>query len=416
MEKHLQVGGIRALALALCLTGAVAVAADSLHPLVAQQVMAVSTVEFLGTLSNAEAENFQGWKSARRAYEQKLDTYWEKVDERRQARKKKRAAKIPFIAEDYVMSFPPQYTGPKLSPELAKKYEAFVADQEKSQPSPPKEMSIVADYLDAAKRVYNFVPERLSEKEFKRRYAEEAVSLGLAKDQVVRIYALETGGIGTYDMQAGIHPIKKTGRAISSALGYAQLLDANSVNELAKSGDFFITELQHKLRNPNATPERVASLKSKIAAVRKMYAAVKRVPFEWDTHQAYAKTLEGMAPHALNIDGDVGPVLQAIKLRSLKDIATKAGRPQLTGAEMEAMNLAGPVTGLEMMQPAGSKAPVTNFFARRAYYVNKMVVGLTGEQLLAELDRRMTESVKTAGSIEFAEAFESVAKGRSAGR
>ena len=138
-----------------------------------------------------------------------------------------------------------------------------------------------------------------------------------------------------------------------------------------------------------------------------MYAAVKRVPFEWDTHQAYAKTLEGMAPHALNIDGDVGPVLQAIKLRSLKDIATKAGRPQLTGAEMEAMNLAGPVTGLEMMQPAGSKAPVTNFFARRAYYVNKMVVGLTGEQLLAELDRRMTESVKT----EVPELFRQVSPG-----
>ena len=101
-------------------------------------------------------------------------------------------------------------------------------------------MATVADYLDAAKRVYNFTPERLSEKEFKRRYAEEAIALGLAKDQVVRVYALETGGIGTYDMQAGIHPIKKTGRAISSALGYAQLLDANSVNELAQHGQMFL--------------------------------------------------------------------------------------------------------------------------------------------------------------------------------
>ena len=74
------------------------------------------------------------------------------------------------------------------------------------------------------------------------------------------------------------------------------------------------------------------------------------------------------------------------------------------------MNLSGPVTGLEMMMPYGRKAPVTNSFTRRAYYVNKMVIGLTGEQLLAELDRRMDESMKTPGSQEFAAAFDSVSK------
>ncbi len=30
-----------------------------------------------------------------------------------------------------------------------------------------------------------------------------------------------------------------------------------------------------------------------------------------------------------------------------------------------------------MMQSPGTDAPTTNFFARRAYYVNKMVKGLT---------------------------------------
>jgi hypothetical protein len=52
----------------------------------------------------------------------------------------------------------------------------------------------------------------------------------------VRIYALETGGQGTYDMQSGFNPITKTGRPISSALGYAQLLHANSTSELVKHG------------------------------------------------------------------------------------------------------------------------------------------------------------------------------------
>ncbi|MEQ1652266.1 MAG: hypothetical protein ABL897_07255 [Hyphomicrobium sp.] len=377
---------------------------------------AISTVEFLSSLTEQEVDAFQNWRQARQSYEQKLDAYWDKVDTKRAERKKKRAAKIPFDASDYVMSFPPAYTGPKLSPELARKYSKFTDEQEKQQPTPPKEMATVADYLDAAKRVYNFAPERLSEKEFKRRYAEEAITLGLAKDQVVRVYALETGGIGTYDMQAGIHPIKKTGRAISSALGYAQLLDANSVNELSQHGDKFIERLNAKAKNPNLTPERRAALKSKIAAVRKMYANAKRQPFEWEHHQAYAKTADGMGMHALNVDGDVGPMMQAMKLKGLKDTAEKFDRPNLSGAEMELMNLSGPVTGLEMMMPYGRKAPVTNSFTRRAYYVNKMVIGLTGEQLLAELDRRMDDSMKTAGSQEFAAAFDFVAKGRTAGR
>ncbi len=379
-------------------------------------VSAMSTADFIASLSEREVSAFQEWKAARREYEGQLDTYWEKVDEKRQARKPKRAAKLAFDSNDYVMSFPPNYKGPKLGSELAKKYEKFLDDQQKSQPVPPKELPTVADYLDAAKRVYNFIPDRVSEKEFKRRYAEEALALGLTKEQVVRVYALETGGNGTYDMQSGIHPIKKTGRAISSAIGYAQLLDANSVDELAQHGNQFVERLAEKLRNPNLTAERRAALKAKLAALKHMIVNVKRVPKNWEADQAYAKTPKGMGMHTLNLDGDIGPVLQANKLKGLKDTAEKFGRSTLAGHEMEAMNLAGPVTGLEMMLPVGQKAPVTNFFARRAYYVNKMVVGLTGEQLLAELDRRMTDSVREAGAIEFAAAFDSVVAARTAGR
>ncbi len=377
---------------------------------------AMSTIEFLASLSDAEIANFEKWREARQAHSAQLDAYWDKVDTKRDGRKKKRSAKIPFETSDYVMTFPPAFQGPEMGPELAKKYKAFTAAQEQSQPEPPKEMATVADYLDAAKRVYGFTPERLTEKEFKRRYAEEAISLGLAKEQVVRVYALETGGIGTYDMQAGIHPIKKTGRAISSALGYAQLLDANSVNEVAKHGAFFIERLQLKLRNPNLPQARSVALKSKIAVLKRMTANAKRIPFDWERHQAYAKTAEGQGMHALNIDGDVGPLMQAMKLKGIKDTAAQFDRPNLTGAEMELMNLSGPVTGLEMMLPLGRKAPVTNSFTRRAYYVNKMVIGLTGEQLLAELDRRMNDAMKTAGSQEFAAAFDGVLHEKTAGR
>ena len=377
---------------------------------------AMTTIDFLSSLTEQEIHDYQEWRDARQAHNARLDAYWNKVDAKRSVRKKKRSSKSPFDADDYVMSFPPEYTGPKLTGTLATKYAKFTASQKSAQPTPPKEMPTVADYLASAKRVYNFVPERVTEKEFKRRYAEEAIALGLSKDQVVRVYALETGGIGTYDMQAGIHPVKKTGRAISSALGYAQLLDANSVNEISKHGAMFADRLYAKLRNPNLSPARVASLKSKIAVLRKMTANAKSIPFDWERHQAYAKTAAGQGMHALNIDGDIGPMMQAMKLKGIKDTAAQFDRPNLSGAEMELMNLSGPVTGLEMMMPLGRKAPVTNSFTRRAYYVNKMVIGLTGEQLLAELDRRMDSAVKTPGSQEFAAAFDIVLNERTAGR
>lgn len=380
------------------------------------QTSALSTADFLASLSESEVDEFQAWKAARKRYENQLDAYWDEVEAKRQGRKKKRAAKIPFDVTDYVMSFPPAYTGPSLSGELAKKYDRFLEAQKQTDPTRPREIAIVSDYLTAAKRVYNFTPERLTEREFKQRYAEEAAALGLSKEQVVRVYALETGGIGTYDMQAGIHPIKKTGRAISSALGYAQLLDANSINELARSGAKFIARMNQKLHDPNNTPERTALLKHKLAVLKKMYANVKHQPFEWEVQQAYAKTLEGMGIHTLNIDGDIGPMLQATKLKTLVDTAEKQGRRSLSGAELELMNLAGPMTGLEMMEPPGSMAPTPNFFARRAYYVNKMVIGLTGSELKAELDRRMTQAITTPGSQEFAEAFDNVSARRAAGR
>ena len=383
---------------------------------IAPRAHAMSTIDFLTSLSDAEVEAFQAWKSARNTFEDQLDTYWDAVERKRELRRKKRAKKIPFDASDYVMSFPPKYKGPSLSGDLAQKYERFVVAQNQASPTPSKELATIPDYLAAAKRVYNFVPERVSEKEFKLRYATEAAALGLSKEQVVRVYALETGGVGTYDMQAGIHPSRKSGKPISSALGYAQLLDANSVNELARSGPTFISRLTVKLRDPRNTPARTALLKHKLAVLRKMYANVKHQPFEWTVQQAYAKTAPGMGIHTLNIDGDIGPMLQAMKLKTLLDVAEKSGRYSLSGAELELMNLAGPVTGLEMLDGPGADAPTPNFFARRAYYVNKMVSGLTGTQLRAELDRRMAQAILTPGSQEFAAAFDEVSLRRDAER
>jgi len=391
-------------------------AAALLCPTASPRAQAMSTIDFLTSLSDSEIEAFQIWKTARQNFEDRLDAYWSEVERKRQVRRRKRAKNISFEPRDYVMSFPPKYKGPSLAGDLALKYDRFLDAQRQSNPSPPRELATIPDYLAAAKRVYNFVPERVSEKEFKLRYAAEAAVLGLSKEQVVRVYALETGGMGTYDTQAGIHPVKKTGRPISSALGYGQLLDANSVNELARSGAIFIRRLTAKYHDPANSPTRRARLKHKIAVLRRMYANVKRQPFEWDVQQAYAKTPAGMGIHTLNIDGDIGPMLQAMKLKTLLDLAEKNGRPSLSGSQLELMNLAGPMTGLEMMQRPGVDAPTSNFFSRRAYYVNRMVTGLTATQLQAELDRRMTQAITAPGSQEFAAAFDTVSVRRDAER
>ena len=280
-------------------------------------------------------------------------------------RKKKRYAKIPFDASDYVMSFPPNYKGPSLSGDLAAKYDQFLDAQRQTDPTQPKELATIPDYLDAAKSVYNFVPERVTEKEFKLRYAAEAAALGLSKEQVVRVYALETGGVGTYDMQVGIHPTKKDGpgdfeRARLCAASRRQFGERAGAQRCDVSSRASIRSCAIR----SNSPERTALLKRKLAVLKKMYANVKHQPFEWDVQQAYAKTREGMGMHTLNIDGDIGPMLQAMKLKTLQDTAEKQGHYSLSGAEIELMNLAGPVTGLEMMQSPGSEAPTTNFFAR----------------------------------------------------
>ena len=189
-------------------------------------------------------------------------------------------------------------------------------------------------------------------------------------------------------MQAGVNPVTRKGKPISSALGYAQLLHANTIGELIKHGDVFVS----RLRTMAATaqdPDRVRELRAKIASLQTMQRAARSVPDDWYRHVAFAQTPRGYGMHAINLDGDIGPWLQSSKLQGLKDFAAKKGVTNLSGEEIELMNLAGPATGIEMIQPVGLTAPTPNFFSRRAYYVNKMVTGKTSAELLAEFTRRM---------------------------
>lgn len=369
---------------------------------------AASDSAFLATLNPAQQKAFKQWRVAKAKHERQLDAYWAKVLSKRKARRRKRSKRVQYVHSDYVLTFPPKYQGPQLSKDLARRRARFQAKQARKKPSRKRRsLPDIDDFLAAAKKHYGFVPTRISEREFKRRYAQESLALGLNRVQVVRVYALETGGNGTADMQAGIHPITKRGRPISSALGYAQLLHANTIGELVKHGNTFIKRLQN-MRASTRDPSRAKELDNKIAALKRMMKSARSVPNDWYRHVAFAKTTRGYGMHAINLDGDIGPWLQSVKLRGLKDFAARKGVTALSGEEIELMNLSGPATGLEMMKPAGLTAPTTNFFSRRAYYVNKMVMGKTSAELLVDFTRRMNASSKKAGAIEFAQAFEEV--------
>jgi hypothetical protein len=362
------------------------------------------TADLAARLTPEQRKTYLEWRKARDAHERQHKAYWRRVDTKREARKAKRMLDQAYDADDYVAEQPPKYAGPELPADIAK----IVTEVKPSPPAVP--LPTVQDFLHYAKAVYGFEPTPTTERDFKRNYAREALAVGLSKDQVVRIYALETGGQGTYDMQAGYNPISKQGRAISSALGYAQLLHANSVGELVKHGEPFARRLIAMATAPGTSAERAEALRAKAAILRRMLRSARTVPNEWGEHVKFAGTAPGLGIHALNLDADVGPWLQVLKLKALKDYAATDGRQSLSGSEIELMNLAGPRTGLEMMQDIGRTMPTSNFFSEQGYYRNTIVREKTAAELLAALNERMEVNMKKAGAVEFAEIFDEVAR------
>jgi hypothetical protein len=355
-------------------------------------------------LTPEQQRAYLAYRTARAKFEREHSAYWKRVEAKRDVRKAKRIMRQPFEPQDYIQTNPPKYAGPALPADIAR-----VIAELRPQPA-ERPLPSVADFLASAKAQFGFVPKRASEQEFKRKYAVEALKVGLTKDQVVRVYALETGGMGTYDMQSGINPVTRQGRPISSALGYAQLLHANSVGGVVKHGEEFVRRLLALAAAPGTPPDRIAELKAKATILRKMIRVARTVPNEWSVHQRFANTPAGLGIHAINLDADLGPWLQALKLKGLKDDAADAGLARLSGAELELMNLAGPRTGLEMMTPVGRTMPTSNFFSEGGYSRNPVVHDKTAGELLATLDARMEVHLKKPGSIEFAQIFDEVAR------
>ena len=339
------------------------------------------------------------YQAARAAFDAEAGAYWRQISEKRRGRNAKRRSGQLITLDDYVLEHPPLYNGPKrpVNPEPEETPERPVR----------KPIPVVADFLRAAQELYQFTPQRPStEAEFKRAYARYALAAGLTREQAVRVYAFETGGTGNHDVQSGIEHGGK--RAISTAIGYNQLLTTNSVELLAEQGHEFIRALADRVARSSG-PARKA-LEHKLGVLKRMVAQAKSVPDTWAEHEKIGDTAQGWAMHAMVLDIDVGPMLQTHKLLTSVLFARAKGytRP-LTAAELEMMNLTGDGTGLDMVtmpQAMREQVPTSNFFQRGGYERNPVAIRHnTVAKLLAVTDSRMDSNSKNAGAKELAGAF-----------
>jgi len=346
-------------------------------------------------------EQLKEYKKARATYEKRASPYWRAVTRARTKRRRKRAKRQRITLNDYVLKQPPLYTGPPKprDPEAERK---------------PREIPVVADFLAHAKTHFGFTPETpAAERDFKRAYAKVAAAAGLTKRACVKIYGFEATGNGKYDIQAGFEYGRPNEHAISTALGYNQLLTTNSIGLVAANGDTFLAVLRKKAKS--ATGARRAALKAKMAALAKMIRFTRSVRNDWYVHGRLAKTAKGQGVHALNLDIDIGPLLQTQKLMDSVKFAKRYGyKVPLAAAELEMMNLTGDGNGIDMVlmpQAMREKVPTSNFFQQHGYERNPVAIrNNTVAKLIAATDAKMEKEAKLAGARELAAAFDAVAR------
>ena len=383
--------------------------------LMAPQALAMDAAAFPAATADAMAQaaspqaiaeyrrKLREYQEARAAFEQEASAYWSSIAEKRRGRNAKRRERQTIALDDYVLTQPPVYTGPK------RPVDPSPTPSEPAEPRQRKTIPVVADLLKAAAEHFQFTPQRPpGEIEFKRAYARAAAAAGLTREQAVRVYSFETGGNGNHDMQSGLSASRPGSRAISTAIGYNQLLTTNSVELIAEQGYEFVRALTEKAARLSGAPR--TAMDHKIAVLKRMVAVARSVPDEWAQHEKLGDTPQGWAIHAMVLDIDVGPLLQTHKLLTSVIFARAKGYARaLTAAELEMMNLTGDSTGLDMVtmpQAMREQVPTSNFFQRSGYERNPVAIrNNTVAKLLAVTDSRMDSNSNLQGAKDLAAAF-----------
>ena len=362
-----------------------------------------SIAEDAKTPADLKASYEQSLRDYERAHgafeEEQAKPYWQSIADKRRSRIAKRRNGQDTALDDYVTTQPPAYAGP---PRPKNPFP-------EPSPTPGAAIPVVADFLRNATEQFQFAPKLpKSEQEYKRAYAKVAAAAGITRDQAVRVYAFESGGDGKYDVQAGLEYDRPGAHAVSTALGYNQLLNTNSVEVLAEHGDDFVAKLRRK--SPPAGGKAHAAFAGKLEILQRMIAFARTVPDDWSEHEKIASTPSGLAIHALNLDVDIGPYLQTQKLLDSIEFARRKSRTlPLTAAELEMMNLTVDGNGFDMINIAPGirdQVPTSNFFQRRGYERNPVVIRFnTVARLLAATDDKMDKEARLAGARELAAVF-----------
>ena len=382
----------------LCLLAAGLVAVSTAlgaPPAAAQSSQPIGGPANLGAAMAQYHAALEAYNQSHEAYAAAANAYWREIATKRQLRNAKRAHGEALALDDYVLAQPPVYSGPPkprnpLKPEV-----------------PPQRIyvPVVADFLSAAEREFRFAPQLpQSDDQFKRAYADVALAAGLTPAQVVRIYGFEATGNGSYDVEAG-REYNKHARAITTALGYNQLLATNTIEIVAEDGTHFLGDLL--ARDARSPIDQQEALANKIEALRRMIAFARSVPDAWGQHEILANTEKGLGVHALNLDLDLGPLLQTQKLLDSVVFARRKGVTRtLSAAELEMMNLTGDGNGFDMVTmppPWRDKVPTANFFQPSGYADNPVAQrNNVVAKLLAATNARMDEESKKPGAEELA--------------
>ncbi len=387
---------IAALALPLGAARTFALDASTLPPAVAGAMADAASPQAIANYRR----RLRAYLQARAAFERQAHAYWDGIAEKRRTRYAKWRAHQSVTLDDYVLSQPPLYAGPKRPANPAPEILPEVPRR------PRRHIPVVADLLKAAARYFHWTPQQpASELQFMRAYAGDALASGLTRRQAVRVYAFETGGNGKHDSQSGLI---YGSHAISTAIGYNQLLTTNTVELMAEQGKGMIKALTRKAVGLSGAARQ--AMLDKIAVLKRMVALARSVPDEWSQHERIADTPRGWAMHAMVLDVDVGPMLQTEKLLTSVRFAREKGytRP-LTAAELEMMNLTGDGTGFDMVtmpQAMRERVPTANFFQRRGYEHNPVAIRHnTVARLLAVTDARMETCSRKPGARQLAAAF-----------
>lgn len=370
-----------------------------------------------GFTDKAEAASYQEQLAAYRAayseFEAREKRYWAAISAKKDIRTAKRRAGQAFVREDFVLSQPPKYTGPKRPRDpnagpLVKK------------PRPKSTLPRANDLRAAMKDLYGHKLPRVAEKDFKLSFAREAKRYGLSAEQVIGVYALETGGLGPFDRVSGEIPqmnskckvVKYVGQPLSTAIGYFQLLNANTSSTVAGNArgpesERFANRLREKAKQERGGRKRELKKKAKLVdrIVKDMDVAISRMNVtknNWAEFRELGRTKLGRAVHALNLDPDIGPMIQMSKLTFVRNKAVEKGLGNVPSDRLELMNLVGWPRGLKMLEPVAFNVPTANFVTATEIRANRSVLGdKTVAESVEKINRVISKRKQECGSHEF---------------